>query len=72
MYEKLSEPVYNEKYFVELATKSDECEQDENEENFASMKEAVVSSSRDVCGCGKVGSNNKNSEIWNDEIKQAV
>src|SRR5678815_2860189 len=36
------------------------------------MKEAIVSSAKEVCGCAKVGSKNANSEWWNEEVIQAV
>ena len=36
------------------------------------MKEAIVSSAKEVCGCDKVGSKNDNSEWWNEEVMQAV
>src|SRR5678815_5162111 len=36
------------------------------------MKEAIVSSAKEVCGCAKVGSKNDNSEWWNEEVMQAA
>lgn len=36
------------------------------------MMEALVYSTREVCGCTEVGSKNINSELWYDKVKQAV
>src|SRR5678815_5157894 len=70
--EKLSEQGNKDKYVRALASKSVECEQVETEQILEQMKEAIVSSAKEVCGCAKVGSKNVNSEWWNEEVKQAV
>ena len=55
-----------------LTSKSVECEQVETEQIWEQMKEAVVSSAKEVCGCAKVGSKNVNSEWWNEEVMLKV
>src|SRR5678816_1973233 len=70
--EKLSEQGNKDKYLRELASKSVECEQVETEQIWEQMKEAIVSSAREVCGCAEVGSKNVNSEWWNEEVMKAV
>src|SRR5678816_1679135 len=70
--EKLSEQGNKVKYLRTLASKSVECEQVESEQIWEQMKEAIVSSAKEVCGCAKVGSKNDNSEWWNEEVKKAV
>ena len=70
--EKLNEQGCKEKYVRTLVNKSVECEQDGTEQIWSQMKDALVSSEKEVCGCAKVGSKNVNSEMWNDEVKQAV
>ena len=32
----------------------------------------MVVSAKEVCGCVKIGGRNVNSELWNEEVKQAV
>src|SRR5678816_3939925 len=70
--EKLSEQDNKDKYVRALASKSVECEQVDTEQIFGQMKEAIVSSAKEVYGCAKVGSKNVNSEWWNEEMMQAV
>src|SRR5678816_2194491 len=70
--EKLSEQGNKDKYLRTLASKTVECEQVETEQIWEQMKEAVVSSAKEVCGCAKVGNKNVNSEWWNVEVMQAV
>src|SRR5678815_5295144 len=70
--EKLSEQDNKEKYVRALASKTVECEQVDTEQIWGQMKEAIVSSAREVSGCAKVGSKNVNSEWWNEEVRQAV
>src|SRR5678816_3166872 len=60
--EKLSEQDNKEKYVRALASKSVECERVDTEQIWGQMKEAIVSSAKEVCGCAKVGSKNVNSE----------
>src|SRR5678816_430318 len=54
--EKLSEQGNKDKYVRTLASKSVECEQVETEQIWEQMKEAIVSSAKEICGCAKVGS----------------
>ena len=61
--EKLSDQVCKEKYVGELSNKVVECDQGETEHIWAQMKDVVLSSAGDVCGCDKIGSKNRNSEI---------
>src|SRR5678815_1676101 len=49
------------KYLRAITSKSVECEQVETEQIWEQIKEAVVSSAKEVCGCVKVGSKNINS-----------
>src|SRR5678815_1668645 len=70
--EKLSEMCIRDRYLRALASKSVECEQVETEQIWEQMKEVIVSSAKEVCGCAKVGSKNVKSEWWNEEVMQAV
>ena len=67
--EKLSEHSCREKYERALSSKSVECEQNETEQIWLQVREALVNSAKEVCGCAKVGGRNVNSELWNDEVK---
>ena len=49
--EKLNEQGCKEKYVRTLVNKSVECEQDGTEQIWTRMKDALVSSAREVCGC---------------------
>ena len=66
--EKLNEKGNKDKYLKALASKSVECEQVETEKIWKQMKEAIVSSAKEVCECAKVGSKNVKSEWWNEEV----
>src|SRR5678815_1288391 len=70
--EKLIEQDNKVKYLRALASKSVECEQVDTEQIWGQMKEAIVSSAKEVCECTKVGSKNVNSEWWNEEVMKAV
>jgi hypothetical protein len=70
--EKLSEQGSKEEYVVKLMNKEVECEQNGIEQVWKEVKEAVIGSAKEVCGCVKIGGRNDKSELWNEEVKQAV
>jgi hypothetical protein len=70
--EMLNEQSYRDKYERTLLSKSVVCEQNGIEQIWTHLKEALVNSAREICGSAKVGNRNVNSEIWCDEVKQAI
>jgi hypothetical protein len=65
--EKLSDQSYKEEYVRALMSKPSVCEQDGIEQVWKHVKEAVVGSAKEVCGCVKIGGSNVKSELWNEE-----
>ena len=71
--EKLREQQYRESYARSLEGKGVEWDGDDNVENmWEQVKQAMVKSAREVCGSARIGGKNPKSEWWNDEIKAAV
>ena len=61
--EKLREQICKDEYVMTLETIVVEWEQMEIEQVWEQVKEAVVVSAKEVCGCVKIGGRNVNSEL---------
>ena len=69
--EKLSEGYYREGYAQSLKGKGVE-EGDNVKHMWEQVKQAMVESTRKICGLMRVGGKNPKNVWWNDEVKAAV
>ena len=71
--EKLREHQYREGYARCLEGKEVEWDEDNNVENmWEKVKQAMTENAREVCGSVRVGGKNSKSLLWNDEVKSAI
>ena len=70
--ERLSEQSCKEEYSRILVSREVVCGEGDFERVWKQVKEAVVGSAKEVCGCVKIGNMNVKSELWSEEVKQAV